>query len=156
MFPAKARGRSQVIRPFCRQMEDGCTAELCGLHSAHQPEPHPIQMRFSYLICVIEITSSADALPPATKQIVVSNYIKLHQISPERVVLKKETAYVCPIAHHRGPNFPTVRSSHAGLVTEKVVNVLSPLLHLFSWRGELSSLEGRTNGEGVRDCQGSC
>lgn len=52
-------------------------------------------------------------------------------MSPEKVVLKEETAYFCPMGHHQRPNFLTVRSSHAGLVTEKVVNVLSPPPHLF-------------------------
>lgn len=53
----------------------------CELHSATsagKAEPHLIQMRFSYLICVIEITFSADALPPETKQI-ASNYIECLQ-----------------------------------------------------------------------------
>lgn len=86
-FQQKQGGRSQIIRPFCRQMEDGCTAEL-------------LWVAFSHISWKSWATSDSDEVLLsdmchrnhifswclATRD--KTNSIKLYRMSPERVVLK--------------------------------------------------------------------
>lgn len=103
-FRQKQGGRSQVIRPFYRQKEDGCTAEL-------------LWVAFSHVSFKCWATSDLDeaVLSDMCHRNHVFSWclatrdktttIKLYQMSPEKVVLMEETAYFCPMSYDWGSHF---------------------------------------------------
>lgn len=123
-FQQKQGGRSQVIRPFCRQMEDGCTAELLWVAFSHISwKSWATSDLGEVLLSDMCHRNHVFSWCLATRD--KTNSTKWYKMSPERVVPMEETACFHPMCYDIRPHFLILRSSHAGLLTEKVVIVLS-------------------------------